>query len=286
MSKRKRILLVGGFGYIGNALIGPLVRAGYEITIFDSLALGQKPRDNLLFLQGDVRNQRLLKNFARRFDSVVWLAQFPERDQEFINFEESYLVNEKCLESFAGSYQGKIIFLSTYSVYGFMDEEKGESAGLLPSSDFASSKMRAEWGIIKNSKDFLILRPGIPYGQTKDQATYPKNNLINFLINESCTDQNLKSGESKFPIPLIHVDDLASGITFCLKSDQGGVYNIASQNLFLTEILHEIAPHSQPSMKRPSLKGKGFLSSESLRLQGWKPSLRLSDEIARIANQQ
>ena len=59
----KKILVTGGGGYIGSALVDELVSKNYEVTVLDLFIYGKNVFnniENLKLVQGDVRNTNLL----------------------------------------------------------------------------------------------------------------------------------------------------------------------------------------------------------------------------------
>ena len=64
----KKILVTGGAGYIGTALVPKLLRAGHEVTVFDNLMVGGNQilpffrYNNFNFVRGDIRDLNDLKD--------------------------------------------------------------------------------------------------------------------------------------------------------------------------------------------------------------------------------
>src|SRR6185369_1754373 len=56
----KKILVTGGAGYIGSALVPALLKRGYKVRVFDKLIFGSeglKPvRSKIELIEGDIKN--------------------------------------------------------------------------------------------------------------------------------------------------------------------------------------------------------------------------------------
>ena len=53
----KKILVIGGSGFLGNAVVAKLIKLSYMVTIFDKTP----PRyENIHFIHGDILNQNQL----------------------------------------------------------------------------------------------------------------------------------------------------------------------------------------------------------------------------------
>ena len=61
----KKILVVGGAGYVGSHLTPMLLNEGYEVTVYDLFMYGEtiKKHDKLKMVKGDIRDIERLKKF-------------------------------------------------------------------------------------------------------------------------------------------------------------------------------------------------------------------------------
>lgn len=76
---RKRILVTGGTGFIGSALVRSLVKTGYQVRVLDNGSRGSLRRlkgieGNFEMVKGDIRNSEIVEKACKGIDSVIHLA--------------------------------------------------------------------------------------------------------------------------------------------------------------------------------------------------------------------
>ena len=81
MNDRRRVLLVGGAGYVGNVMSRRMLAAGWEVTVLDRLifdhgsAIAPLLEDEAFtFVHGDLRDEVAVESSLAGVDSVVLLA--------------------------------------------------------------------------------------------------------------------------------------------------------------------------------------------------------------------
>ena len=78
----KKILIVGGCGYIGGFLTDYLSSHDYRVTVYDNLLFETRFLKDCNFIFGDIRDCKKLNLIVHDFDVVVWLAGL-ERDRDW-----------------------------------------------------------------------------------------------------------------------------------------------------------------------------------------------------------
>ena len=75
----KRILVTGGSGFIGSAIVKYLVEREKRVTVFDNNSRGKIRRlkdvlKKIDFIKGDIRDIKKLLSIKGNFDTVIHLA--------------------------------------------------------------------------------------------------------------------------------------------------------------------------------------------------------------------
>ena len=72
---KKKILVVGGAGYVGGVIVDLLLlKKKYEVTVFDNLLYENSYRKDCNFINGDIRDKKFYKSNLNKYDAIVWLA--------------------------------------------------------------------------------------------------------------------------------------------------------------------------------------------------------------------
>lgn len=233
------ILITGGAGYVGTALITLLLKKGYGVTVLDSLRFGGDPlipffsNKKFNFIKGDVRNAKDVKKSLEGIDLVVHLAAivgFPacRKDPEL-----SRDINVNGTRNLVKQVAGKIpiIFASTGSTYGKMIEEVcAETTPLNPLSNYGKQKAEAE-EIIKKNKKFVIFRFATAFGVSSRMRL---DLLPNDFTYRAVRDKSLIVYEKNFMRTFIHVRDMAQSFLFAIenyKKMKGEIYNVGDDSM-------------------------------------------------------
>ena len=116
------ILIVGGAGYLGGAVTDILSKSGHNIRVYDILLYEETYRKPIPFFYGDIRDTRKLKVNLDWADVVVWLAALVGDPACTLNKSLTVEINANSLKFLKDNFTGRIIFMSTCSVYGAQDE--------------------------------------------------------------------------------------------------------------------------------------------------------------------
>jgi len=121
-----KILVTGGAGFIGSHITEYLVQRGDDITVLDNLNTGQtknlsKVNNNINFVNGDIRDYKLLERLVNDLDGVFHEAALASVQRSFKMQDEYFDVNVNGTENIlklAKEYGFKVVYASSSSVYG------------------------------------------------------------------------------------------------------------------------------------------------------------------------
>lgn len=235
----KRVLVVGGAGYIGGAVTELLLEHRIPFTVYDSLIYEPHYLKKVDFIRGDIRDTTKLNSMLPEFTHVIWLAAIVGDGACEVNPELTVAVNQEAVCWLAQHFRGRIVFTSTCSVYGQHDAEVTEESPLQPLSLYAKTKLRAESYL--QAENSLIFRLGTAFG-VSDTYSRPRMDLVvNYMTANALTKGELSVYGGSQWRPLIHVKDIAQAIVHNLERPVRGIYNLASVNLQIKDLAAIVA---------------------------------------------
>ena len=233
-----RILLTGGAGYVGTALIPQLLEKGHRVRVFDNLMFGG---DQLLpffrdpsfeFIKGDIRNIDQLREAVKQQDLDVYLAAivgYPACRKEPQLAESVNVGGTKNLASIASKDQ-LVLFGSTGSNYGAVEEICTEETPLNPLSLYGQTKTIAEAHLLEHCST-IAYRFATAFGVS---ARLRLDLLVNDFTYKAITQGYLVVYERHFMRTFIHVHDMGRAFIFAIDNVdkmRQQVYNIGSSDM-------------------------------------------------------
>jgi nucleoside-diphosphate-sugar epimerase len=248
----KRVLVVGGAGYIGSALVGRLLEVGHHVRVLDLLLYGDDSiaeyydHPNFELDKGDFRHIDAVVRAARGMDAIVHLGAIVGDSACTLSEDLSIDINLRATATIAQVGKGfgvrRFVFASTCSVYGASDEILDERSALCPISLYARTKVQSEKVLLSLSDaNFapVILRFGTIYGL----SGRPRFDLVVNLLTAKAVQEGEAGifGGAQWR-PLVHVKDVAEAILLTLQAPldtvRGQIFNVGSneQNYRLADL--------------------------------------------------
>jgi nucleoside-diphosphate-sugar epimerase len=235
------VLVVGGAGYVGGAVTDLLSPKDYRVRVFDNLLYEDTFRKPVDFAFGDVRDEAALRPHLDWADAVVWLAAIVGDGACELDPDRAVSVNEEAVRALSENYGGRIVFVSTCSVYGAQDAELDESSPLKPLSVYAATKLKAESFLA--DRNAVILRLGTLFGVGDLFARIRMDLVVNTLTVRAATQGRISVFGGEQFRPLLHVRDVARAIEASLSGAQRGVFNLARENVRIIDLAKMIRVH-------------------------------------------
>lgn len=280
------ILLVGGGGYIGGALVDMLLEGGQNIRVYDNLLYESEYRKPVNFVYGDVRDASRMKPHLEWADVVVWLAAIVGDGACAANPDLAMEINTKRVEWLAQNYDRRIILTSTCSVYGASDKLLDETSEVSPLSVYAVSKLQAESHVFERGG--LIFRLGTLFGVGDNYARIRMDLVVNYLTARALFHRHITIFGGDQYRPLLHVKDAARAIFMNLSTTHSGIFNLHAVNMPIRDLAEKLPLHF-PDLKveyteRKFQDNRNYkVSSEKARTTfGFVPIYTVDDGISEI----
>lgn len=233
MTKKKNILLLGGFGFIGSNLIEELIKTDfYNIIVFEFKSIIQQFADYVTVYQGNFDNRENLEEIFKnhKIDIVVHLISttIPATSNDEILYDiNSNLISTLHLLDVMLKYDTKrIVFLSSGgTIYGDNKGQKAlETHPTNPICSYGIIKLAIENYLLLYNRlqnlEYLILRISNPYGEFHNSD---KQGIINVVIKNILQNKKIIVwGDGSIVRDYIYVKDLAKII---IRLFEKNIYN-------------------------------------------------------------
>ncbi len=243
----EKILITGGAGYVGSALVPKLLKRGYAVNVIDLMLYGETlpKHENLRIFRSDIRDIQKLKDSLKDVDAVIHLACISndpsfELDKNLgkkINFD----IFEPMVNEAIKAGVKKFIYASSSSVYGVKDEPNvSENMSLEPLTDYSKFKAKCEEILIKyKSEEFtpVVIRPATVCGFSPRQRL---DLVVNILSNLAFNKKKITVFGGPQLRPNIHIDDMVDAYLLVLNSEKekisGKIYNVGYENQSVSDL--------------------------------------------------
>ena len=229
---KKKILIIGGCGYIGSRLFNFFDRKLFSIKILDNETYGDPNKINNH--KTDFKNLSI--NQLKKNDYIIFLAAHSsvkscnEDINEAIN--NNIINTKKLIDKIKKIPKINFIFASSAAIYnGSLKPAKEETViNFIPNQLYDISKFYVENYIIKELKNYYILRFSTVSGYSPNQN---KDLIINKMHFDSIENGKITVVNPNTKKSLLFIDDLCNAIIKIVKIKKKhmfGVYNLSSLN--------------------------------------------------------
>ena len=314
MAKKKKltknILVTGGSGFIGSAIVKYLVKnKNNNVIVFDNNSRGKSSRlkdvkNKITFIKGDIRNEDNLNTIKGKIDTVIHLAYvngtkfFYQKPFEILDIAINGLIN---VLNFSKKKKVKNFYLASSSeVYQTPLKVPTDENEMLKIPDIHNPRYSYGGGKIISElygihfakiyfKKFIIFRPHNVYG--KDMGN--EHVIPEFIKRFKQTRNKNKfiiQGSGNEIRSFIYIDDFVKGFDLIYKKGKNSeIYNIGTDKkikiINLVKILSEIFNKKIIINKKKLLKGSPSIRCPDIRKIkkiGFRPNISLKEGLKKI----
>ena len=234
MNSKKKILIVGGTGFIGYHLAKESLAKGWQVTSISSkLPKKIKHLSKVEYILCDITNKSSLKRIIRKsFNYVVNLGGYVDHSNKKKTFESHYVGCKNLAEIFIKKMPTTFIQMGSSVEYGNSSSPQKESVKCsLKSikSIYGKAKLLSSRYMIDlyKKKNFpsVVLRLYLAYGPKQDM-----NRFLPIIIDGCIKNKKFPCSIGNQLRDFVHVDDVVDAIIKSLKNKnaKGQIINIGS----------------------------------------------------------
>lgn len=238
---KKKILLIGGAGYLGRVISKEFIKKNYFVRVLDNCVYqGMKNKFdlnniNFEFFYGDKSSPKTLKKVLDKIDVVVILSglvgdpitkKYPGLSKK-TNIDKTL----KCINLINKFKIKKLIFISTCSNYGVTKKQVpvSENNVLNPISLYSKAKVKIEKFLINNKNkfnfSFTILRFSTAFGYSPRMRF---DLTVNQFVKDIYLNRKIELYDADTWRPYCHVKDFANAIDKVIQANE----KLTKNNIF------------------------------------------------------
>jgi nucleoside-diphosphate-sugar epimerase len=236
-----RILIAGGAGYVGSALIPRLLERGYLVDVVELFWFG-----NSLPAETGILNKDLFDvtvDDLEDYDQVIFLAGLSNDPMAEYSPSKNFVYNAAAPAYLAYTAKKagvrRFIYASTCSVYGYtVHELYDETQPVSSSFPYGISKLQGEQAVtnlLDERFSVIALRKGTISGYS---ARMRFDLIVNAMFRSALHDGTITINNPSIWRPILAMEDAISAYIRAIEAHDSvsGVFNIASGNYTVGEV--------------------------------------------------
>ena len=237
-----KILVAGGAGYIGSALVPALLEHGYEVDVIDLLWFGNHLPAEVKLVQRDLFE--CTQRDFEGYDQVIFLAGLSNDPMAEFNPAKNFIDNA-ALPAYLAFQARKArvkryIYASSCSVYGYtVNELYDEESPVVCAYPYGISKLQGERGVFQMCDDcnfsVISLRQGTICGYSPRMRF---DLIVNTMFKTALSEGVVTVSNPSIWRPIFDIRDTVNAYLRAVQADYSisGVFNVASGNYTVGQV--------------------------------------------------
>ncbi|MBS3071715.1 NAD-dependent epimerase/dehydratase family protein [Candidatus Pacearchaeota archaeon] len=255
----KRILVLGGAGFIGSHVVDYLVNEGHEVSVVDDLSGGleRNLNRNITFVKASITDHKLMDSLIKDKDIVYHLAAYAaEGLSPFVrrfNYTNNVIGSINLINAAIKNKVKKFVFTSSIAVYGQGNPPFSEEDTPRPDDPYGIAKRTVELDLEDAYKRFglehVILRPFNVYGERQFMGD-PYRNVLGIFMNRIMQGKTIPIyGDGEQTRAFSYIGDVAPCIarSAFIEKANNQIINIGASKFYSVNQLARITKEAMES---------------------------------------
>ena len=236
-----KILIAGGAGYVGSALVPKLQERGYTVDVLDLLWFGNHLPAQTRLIQKDIFD--LTVQDLKEYDQVIFLAGLSNDPMAEYSPAKNFIFNASSPSYLAyvakkGGVK-KFIYAGSCSVYGYtINELYDETSPAVSNYPYGISKLQGEQAVLQmadSNFSVICFRKGTINGYSPRMRL---DLIVNTMFKTALSNGEIIVNNPSIWRPILSIEDAVSGYIRAIESADGisGIFNLSSGNYTVGEV--------------------------------------------------
>lgn len=250
-----RILVAGGAGYIGSAVIPKVLDRGYEVEVVDLLWFGNHLPKEVKVCRKDIFE--LAEKDVEGFDTVIFLAGLSNDPMAEFSPAKNFISNASSTAylAYISKRAGvkRFIYAGSCSVYGYtVNELYDETKPVSSNYPYGISKLQGEQAVMQmQDSNFSV----IAFRQGTISGYSPRMRLdliVNTMFKTAVAAGEVTVNNPSIWRPILAMQDAANAYVRAIEAAPSisGIFNIASGNYTVGEVADYVKETVEKRMKK------------------------------------
>lgn len=288
---KKKILILGGTGFIGYHLAKESLRRGFEVTsVSKNKPIKKRYIKKVNYVILDISNKHSFKKkINKKFNYVINLAGYVDHSNKKETYKSHYLGCKHIANFFVKNNIERFIQLGSSMEYGQIKSPQKENSKCIPQSMYGKSKLLSTEYLLKlhKKKKFpvTILRLYQVYGPRQDL-----NRFLPIIISSCRSNKIFACSHGRQFRDFLYIDDLVDVIFLLLQNKEtiGEIINIGSGKVVqIKKIIKKIINYyksGKPDFNKIKLRKEEQIKiypslSKVRKILNWKARIKFSEGL-------